>query len=85
MISELRKHPLEYLLLSLVLVVGLTLFFVYSYDSHLQRRAIYLTAAGYFFWSLWHHYRQHDLAVSIIIEYLLFALLAIAIISATLI
>ena len=83
--NQLREKPVEFLSLFLILLLTAILFYVYSFDPHLQRRIIYIAAAAYFLWSLFHHYRRGDLHVSIIIEYLLFSLLAVLLISSTLV
>ena len=83
--SEIKQKPIEYLSLACLLMISAILFVAFRYDSHIQRRVIYGTGAVYIFWSLLHHYRRGDLLLSIVIEYLLIALLAIVIISSTLI
>lgn len=79
------KNPLEYLALVLILAVGATSFLFFAHNPYLQRRMVYTTAAAYFAWSLYHHHRRGDLSLSIIVEYLVFALFAIILISSTLI
>lgn len=83
--DEIKQKPLEYLILILFLLISAIFFILNAHNSHVQRNIIYTTSAGYFFWSLYHHYKRGDLQVSIIIEYLIFALLAILFISSTLI
>ena len=82
---EIKQKPLEYLTLACLLLLSAILFITFHYDSHIQRRIIYATSAIYVFWSLFHHYRRGDLQLSIVIEYLLLALLAIVVISSTLV
>ena len=82
--KELSQKPGEYIFLLLILLLGAILFFVYGFDPHSQRRIIYFTSAAYLLWSLFHHYRRGDLELSIVLEYLLFALFAIVIITSTL-
>jgi len=82
--QEIRDKPIEYLILLIMLIVSGILFLSFGYDGHNQRRVIYAACAAYFFWSLYHHYRRGDLHASIIIEYLLMALLAIVVLSGTL-
>jgi hypothetical protein len=83
-IIEVKRHPLEYLVLLLILLFSAIVFVFFSYDHYLQRRVVYMASTAYFTWSLYHHYRRGDLHTSIIIEYLLFILLAIVITGATL-
>lgn len=82
--QEIRKHPLNYLILFfLFLLIGILLF-IFRFNSHNQRRVVYLAAGLYLAWSLYHHYRRGDLSLSIFIEYLLLALFALIVVAATL-
>lgn len=84
---EIKKHPLNYLILGIILIAALISFFYFrqSFDSHDERRVVYVTAVLYLFWSLYHHYRRGDLQFSIILEYLLLALFAVIVVVTTLI
>jgi hypothetical protein len=82
--KEIKQKPLEYFILLLIFIIGGILFFVFSFDSHSQRRIIYLISGAYLSWSLYHHYRRGDLDVSIIVEYLIMVLLGIIVVSSTL-
>lgn len=83
--QEIRQKPFEYLLLLSIFIFGLSGFVYFSHLPSIQRRVIYLTGASYLFWSLLHHYRRGDLVLSIVLEYLIVALFAFILISATLI
>jgi len=80
---EVKKKPLEYLVLGSIFLLGLILYFFVASNPHNQRLVVYGLAAGYFFWSLYHHYKRGDLTVSIIIEYLVIALFGIVLLTAT--
>lgn len=84
---EIKKHPLNYLILGIILVAALISFFYFrqNFDSHDERRVIYVTAVLYLFWSLYHHYRRGDLQFSIIMEYFLLAVFAVIVAFTTLI
>lgn len=82
--KEISQKPLEYITLAIVFLIGLVFFFIYTFDPHSQRRVVYATATCYFLWSLYHHYKRGDLEFSIIIEYLVFALFGIILITSTL-
>ena len=83
-LREIKKYPFDFVILGAILIIAVIAFFLFSYDSHFQRRIIYLTSFAYLAWSLFHHYRKGDLHLSIIIEYLALILLAIVITSSTL-
>ena len=82
--KEIEQKPFEYIFLFLIFFAAGALFIFFSHDHFLQRRVVYATSAAYFGWSLFHHYRRGDLSISIIIEYLVFILLAIVVTSTTL-
>jgi len=84
--NEMKKNPLNYLIIGIIFIVASLLFFHFrqNFNSHDQRRVVYVTAALYLFWSLYHHYRRGDLQLSIIIEYLLLAFFAVLVAVTTL-
>lgn len=82
--SQIKKHPLQFVCLSLILCVGGIAFILSSYNPEMQRNILYTTGVGYFFWSIYHHYKRGDLHISIIIEYLVMILLALILITQTL-
>jgi len=82
---EVKQKPFEYLALLILLVLAAVLYIVFAFDPHMQRRIIYGAVAAYLGWSVYHHYRRGDLEISIVIEYILISLLALALISSTLI
>lgn len=82
--KEIEEKPLEYLILLFIFIVALVLFYVFRFDHYLERRIVYGASAAYFVWSLYHHYHRGDLHLSIVIEYLIFILLAIVITASTL-
>lgn len=79
--KEVRQKPFEYLILGINFLVGLILYFFAPLDSHNKRLVVYFMAANYFFWSLYHHYKRGDLNLQIILEYLIFALFGIALLT----
>ena len=81
---EIKQKPLEYFMLLLILITAVICFFVFGIDPHNRRRVVYATTAAYLGWSLYHHYRRGDLEFSIVVEYLVFALFALVLVSSTL-
>lgn len=86
-LKEIKKHYKNYLILGLIFLIAAVLLFYFRsiFDAHQERRVVYVTAALYLAWSLYHHYKRGDLHLSIIVEYLLLALLAILVATTTLI
>ena len=83
--KEIESKPKVYLTVSLIFITGAIAFLLFAHDPQAQRRIVLAAGGAYFFWSLLHHYHRGDLALSIIIEYLLFILLGILVLSSTLI
>jgi len=79
--KEVRQKPLEYLILGIIFLIGLILYFFSPFDAHGKRIIVYLMAANYFFWSLYHHYKRGDLNLQIIVEYLIIALFGITLLT----
>jgi hypothetical protein len=82
--KEIEAKPIEYLILLFIFLTALILFFVFRFNHATERWVVYATSAAYFIWSLYHHYRRGDLHLSIVIEYLIFILLAIVVTASTL-
>lgn len=82
--KEIRQKPVEYIVLGLIFLATLVMFIFFRSDSHDQRRVVYAASAAYFLWSLYHHYRRGDLETGIVIEYLVFILLALVVVTTTL-
>lgn len=71
------QHPAHYLILSSGFFVALILLFVFRFEPFTQRYIIYLVAGFYLSWGLYHHYQRGDLHLNIMLEYLIYALLAV--------
>ena len=82
--KEIKQKPVEYIALALVFLIGLLIYFFADISSHTQRLIVYFLAASYFFWSINHHYRRGDLSVSIVVEYLVMALVGIVLLTVSL-
>ncbi|MBP9817328.1 hypothetical protein KBC75_01040 [Candidatus Shapirobacteria bacterium] len=83
--QEIKSKPTVYITISLIFITGAITFLLFAHNPHAQRNIVYATGGSYFLWSLLHHYHRGDLALSIIIEYLLFILFGILVLSSTLI
>ncbi|MDD4937441.1 MAG: hypothetical protein PHX34_00260 [Candidatus Shapirobacteria bacterium] len=78
---EVKKKPLEYIFLALFFIIGL-FFYLFTNISGSGKRFIAIAmAGGYFFWSLYHHYKRGDLNLSIIVEYLVIILFGIVLLT----
>ncbi len=65
---------MSYLVLGLLLsIFGLT--YLYAYSARLIVAVI--IGVIYFFWGIWHHYREHTLHLVVALEYFGFSLLAV--------
>lgn len=82
--KEIKQKPVEYIALASIFLLGLLLYFFADINPHSQRLVVYFMAASYFFWSIIHHYKRGDLSVSIVVEYLVMALLGIILLTVSL-
>lgn len=82
LLKEIKKHPQNYLILGIIflLVLFLLFYFYLSFDYVHLRRLIFPVILIYLGWSVFHHHRRHDLNLSIFLEYLLIALLALVVV-----
>lgn len=76
-----KRHYIHYMGLVFVLGVGLIGFFVFSYMREVQMAIAAGLAIAYFVWGVMHHYIHKDLTVSVILEYVLFAILGYVILT----
>ena len=81
--KNISQDPISYVLLALFFLVCLLIFIFAGGDPHTHRNIVYIATAGYFGWSLMHHYRRGDLSLAIVVEYLLMGLLAIIVLTST--
>lgn len=82
--QNIRQKPVDFAVLFIFFTLCLFSFLVFGNSGYSRRRVVYITAAGYFLWSLVYHYRRGDLHTSIVVEYLVMALLGIIVLSSTL-
>jgi hypothetical protein len=77
MLKNLFRYPTEFFLLALLLGSSMVLYFVFGYSPQIRRYLICLSGLLYWGWSLYYHWRRGDLNLSILVEYLVFALLGV--------
>lgn len=75
--KDLSRHPLHYFVLLCAQLVGLWGIFWFSYSPTTQFAIIIYMSISYVVWGLFHHQQHHDLKLRILLEYILFALLAV--------
>lgn len=80
---EVKKKPAEYVVLSLIFIIGLYFYFFMGVSPSSKRFIVAVITAAYLTWSLHHHYRRGDLSTTIIIEYLIIALFGLVLFSGT--
>lgn len=68
-----KKRDFDFLVLTLFFVVLIFVFIFTAYNPFFQKITVFSTGLGYFIWSVFHHKRQGDLNLRVILEYLLFA------------
>jgi len=74
MITDIKKYPIDYLVLAVYACVSVTLLVYYKGPQ--QRLTIAaLFAMYYFVWAIFHHVRIKRITLSIVLEYLLITIL----------
>ena len=79
-IKQLVEHMPHYLPLFGIFSFGLTAFSFFSYDRSFQAASAIAVAVAYVAWGVIHHYLHKDLHLSVVIEYLVVALLGLVIV-----
>ena len=69
---EVYQKPFEYISLFLICIFG-----AICYINTRLSIYLYLTVLAYLLWSIYHHYKRHDLQASIFTEYLIIALFVV--------
>ncbi len=83
-----KKHhslDISHLILYLVFTVVLISYLFFLRRPDIQKDLIFFTALFYFIWSLFYHFQKKDLSLPLLLEYLLFILLALVLVISTLI
>ncbi len=85
MIKDLQQNKFDYSLLALFAIIFLYAFFYFQYQPRLMFYSIVIFSFVYVVWGVYHHLRLGDCRLKIVLEYILLALLAIALASTLLI
>ena len=83
-----KKHhslDISHLILYLVFTVVLISYLFFLRRPDIQKDLIFFTALFYFIWSLFYHFQKKDLSLPLLLESLLFILLALVLVISTLI
>lgn len=76
--ETMQKHYFfQYLLLSIIVILGVTFFYRFAGLPNMQMLVITVTAAAYVGWGYLHHSIEGDLHTRVMIEYLLIAALSV--------
>ncbi len=74
MIKEVWVNKIDYLVLVIGLLTGLTFFFGYLGVPQIEKGAIIGFSVFYFLWGIVHHWHLDELHIKIVLEYLLISL-----------
>lgn len=74
------KHIQHYLPLVSIIIAGVLGFTLFSYDEVFQFAVSIAVAVAYVAWGLIHHHLHRDLHLSVVIEYLVIAVLGLVVI-----
>ena len=73
-------HLVDRIAFILVVIIGVILFFSFSYSHSAQLFVIFGMVSFYFLWGIFHHFRDKTLDLEVFFEYLAIALIAIVLI-----
>jgi len=76
--KELKQYPLDFAILFASFIVVLVFFWHLRHILAAERTLLLGLVSFYLLWGLAHHLYHHDLTAKIMVEYLSFALLALA-------
>ena len=77
---SITRHFPHYASLFAVLLAGMVVILVFSYDRYLQAAGATSMAFSYIVWGIIHHYLHKDLDLSVFVEYVAVASLGLVII-----
>ncbi len=71
------SHFTHYLVLVVILVFGFALFYFFTWQEAVQQIIIVFLGIAYVAWGVWHHLIHDDLHLSVVVEYIMVALIGI--------
>jgi intracellular septation protein A len=74
------RHIQHYLPLLGIFTVGVLGFTIFSYDKIFQAALVLAVATAYVAWGIIHHHIHEDLHTSVVIEYLVIAVLGVVVV-----
>lgn len=84
MLTDIREHRHDYVILFGGFCISLLLFWLYRTDVMMMRMISIWTGVFYVVWGMVHHHRSHHLTAPLVLEYLLVAILGMLFVNATL-
>ena len=79
MVKRVTRHIQHYLPLIGILGAGLVGLVVFSYDKSFQAAIAVATAISYVVWGLVHHHIHKDLHASVVVEYVMIAIVGMVV------
>ncbi len=84
MISDLRKHKIDYSVLAILAAAYLIYFIINKNNPNALFLATLVFSLSYILWGVFHHARDRSLRLKVVLEYVLVATLAVVIASSLL-
>ncbi len=78
-INSIKNSWLDFLVLGAILLFGSIFFANSSHNLFRQRISLFFTAIAYVVWGIVHHWRQDDLNLKIVLEYIFTAVIGVSI------
>lgn len=75
--KDFSNYAFDYFALLCLQLVGVWGIFWFNYNPNIQFLSIIYMAISYITWGILHHSRTKDLHIKIVVEYILFAIIAV--------
>ena len=77
-IKSIKKGWLDFIVLGLILILGGIFYVSAGHNLFRQKISLGFTASAYVIWGIVHHWRQDDLNLKIVIEYIFMAIIGVS-------
>lgn len=71
MIAELKKHPVHFIVLAVLMMIHVGVFFLVPHLISYRHLIVASAILWYLIWALLHHYLENDLSLNLLLEYVL--------------
>jgi hypothetical protein len=80
MLQDIQQHLEHYVILASILLAGLLGFIWFQGTEPMQLATLTITGIGYVLWGIMHHLKEENLTITLVLEYVLTALILIVLV-----